>query len=310
MKLTGFSKLFTLAALGALGTVAAYATPVDCATLTNLQAAITAGSCTTVPDGGDVVFSNFAVTNNGNTNITFGQEVQSNYASVAFSVTTDGSGDYSVVTDFSCAILTSGCTPSSPQFAVADTPSGGQTEALGLSYLITATNANTTITEADGLAYEGINNDAGSNANGTFTKMLCTGAAYTGFSGTGESTAASGCSTGQTTILNATWDQADQGAPGDPTNPSANQSQQFGMVDVSPDASMPANQTSFGVADVAFVYSGDGNTGNADGYYNAAVGAFENDFTETFSGAPEPGTFVLLGGALIALGAIRRKKLA
>lgn len=46
---------------------------------------------------------------------------------------------------------------------------------------------------------------------------------------------------------------------------------------------------------------------------NAAVTSVQNAFVEVNSsapGAPEPGTFILLGGALIAVGAIRRRKAA
>jgi PEP-CTERM motif len=47
--------------------------------------------------------------------------------------------------------------------------------------------------------------------------------------------------------------------------------------------------------------------GNTDPTSTANVTAFENDFINT-AGIPEPGTFALLGGGLVALGAFRRRK--
>jgi hypothetical protein len=307
MKLTLLSKLLLPVGLLAFGAISAYAAPVDCSTITTIQGAIDAnggGGCTV----GNLTFSNFMAAPLVNGNVTAGETL--NLSNVAFSITTDGSGDYSVIADFSCNTFAntgqgiSGCTASSPEFAVQDSATGGQVENLGLTYLVTENLANTTITYIDGLAQLGINTQGGNtqDANGSFTKTACAGGAFS------DSTGA-GCTGNTTTVQSSTWNEPNNGQNADPTL-YGSQSQQSGYAAVG-DGSfpLPAGQTTFGVSDQTFIYSGDDSVLNTQ--FNAAVGFIENDFTETTSGgAPEPATFVLLGGALVGLGVIRRKKSA
>jgi len=288
MKLTILRKLALPVSLMAVGAFSAYAAPVNCSTITTVAQAIATDfnptpGCVT----GNVVFSNFSF------NFTSGTSNQSNTApalppasDIAMTINSDGFGDYSVITDF---------TGSSPLFSVAAT----QTEEFQLQYVATEEIPATTITGIDGLAQEGIRMNAGSTAVGQFKKTECQNGAYADTGG-GNPSPLDICSTSESTIENAIWNQSTSFA-GNPSTP-ANQSQQGHFIDTT-----SQHLTSVGIYDDAKLNGGA--TDVPAGGSQAAVGFFENDFTETtVSGTPEPGTFLLLGGALVALGAIRRKK--
>jgi hypothetical protein len=288
MKLTILRKFLVPMSLFVFGTASACATEL-CSSVTTLQEALTSdagGGCTV----GNVVFSNFQLSITGNGNITAGELV--NPANAAFSIASTGSNSYSVVADFNCSSgLISGCTDSNPPYAVVDTASGGQTETIALTYLVTETAPQTTLTGIAGAAQLGILSTGSNNgANGSFVKTACSNAAYSNAQG-------AGCTTGNTSVQDSTWTEASNGIDANP-DLAANEAEKTGSKN------LPADLTSIGVSDTAFIYSGDNSIGDG---YAAAVGYFENSISAT-SSIPEPTTFVLVGGALLALGAIRRKK--
>jgi hypothetical protein len=175
---------------------------------------------------------------------------------------------------------------SSPIYSVITNYTAGNTvgELQGLTgvvqYLVTDVTAGTAITEVDG-AISGL---AANSASGTLNKNICSnnqfegGASPYGVCPVAETIAASGLSL---------------------TNPAGPQ------ADGTPDFAGPFSLSTMGVYDG---WTLDGGAANPSS--TADVTSVENDFIETtgLSTTPEPGTFVLLGGALLGLGAIRRRK--
>jgi hypothetical protein len=182
-----------------------------------------------------------------------------------------------------------GASGSSPIIQVITNYSGGttvnefQNESGIVQYMVTATGG-ASVANVDG-AFTGFA-DTADGANGNFNKNLCNDNQFEG--GTDPN---GGCPDFLTNEQIA--------ASGLPlTDPSTTQSDSSSNY-------QSINDTSFGVEDQ---WSEDGGTTNSNG--TATITSDENDFQETLpAGTPEPATFVLFGGALVALGAIRRKKL-
>jgi hypothetical protein len=153
-----------------------------------------------------------------------------------------------------------------------------QTETGMVQYFVTDNNAGDTITEVDA----GLTGVANSPASGSLSKYLCAGSQF------GGGTVPNGSCVGHTE------DQVTAGlaltAPAQTVGDSSKNYQ-------------PISLSSAGV------YDGWSINGNSAGAATASVTAVENDFIESVTtGTPEPGTFVLLGGALVGLGALRRRK--
>jgi hypothetical protein len=154
-----------------------------------------------------------------------------------------------------------------------------QTEMGIVQYLVTANNG--TVTQVDGA----VNGEAINGASGSFTKNLCTAGQFNG--GTAPN--------GTCTPLRDEQQAADINL----TSPSiqSDSSQNYQTI----------SDTTFGVADT---WSLNGGSSAQGGTPVAKVNSDENDFQLATNSVPEPGTFLLLGGALIGIGAIRRKKSA
>jgi hypothetical protein len=147
-----------------------------------------------------------------------------------------------------------------------------------VQYLVTDTAlaAGTSIVQVDG-AITGL---AANFASGVLNKNICTGTQFGG--------GASPDGICSSTLLNV--------ASLSLTSPAATQ------ADGTPDFSGPFSLSSMGVFDGLNLAGG-----STSPLAAADVTAVENDFIE-IGATPEPGTFVLLGGALVGLGIIRRRR--
>jgi hypothetical protein len=250
---------------------------------TNTLTAVTASSfsCTI----GNLTFSNF--------DYTYGTSIDTGCTGACTQAgTPDPTADVSVNFD----MMTSGSDPygtgassASPIIQVITAYSGGttvsefQSEIGIVQYLVTVTGG-ATVTDVDG-AFTGFA-DTPDGAEGSFNKNLCNNNQFGG--GIDPNGVCPSFLTNEQT--------ASSGLPlTDPSSTQSDSSSNYATI----------NDTSFGVEDQ---WTEDGGTTSSLG--TAAITSNENDFQETIpSGAPEPATFVLVGGALVALGAIRRKKI-
>jgi hypothetical protein len=195
--------------------------------------------------------------------------------SVNFDMITSGSDPYGT-----------GASSTNPIIEVITAYTGGttvnefQNESGIVQYLVTATGG-ASVTDVDG-AFTGFA-DTPDGASGSFNKNLCNNNQFEG------GTSPNGVCPSSLTNLQT----AASGLPLASTTQSDSSSNYASI-----------NDTSFGVEDQWFE---DGGTTNSNA--TATITSDENDFQETLpSGTPEPATFILVGGALVALGAIRRKK--
>jgi hypothetical protein len=183
-----------------------------------------------------------------------------------------------------------GASGTNPIIQVITAYSGGttvnefQNESGIVQYLVTATGG-ASVTDVDG-AFTGFA-DTPDGASGSFNKNLCNNNQFEG-------------GTDPNGVCPSFLTNEQVAASGLPlTDPSTTQS------DSSSNETGLISDTSFGVEDQ---WAEDGGTTNSNA--TATITSDENDFQETLpsSGTPEPATFILVGGALVALGAIRRKK--
>jgi hypothetical protein len=291
--------LLSMAALS-LATVPAFATKVDCSTISTLADAL---ATNTNSDAGcvsaNLTFTNFSFLFQSGTSSGTGTNPQTPAANeIGLSIGNDGFGDYSVITDFS---------NSSPFFAV----TANDTMQVELQYFVTETDPNSTITDIGWATQQAIRSQApaAATAVGTFVKKECDSSAY-GDTGLPNPAPLETCSTSESTVggavyNNATTENGGTGSCGaDDADPTCVLNQSIS------DGDKAVSLSSVGIYDKATLNGG--SQDNPAGLYQAAVGNFENDFTEVtvtpLGGAPEPGTFVLLGGALVGLGALRRRK--
>jgi hypothetical protein len=281
MKFTLLKALMLPLALLALGSVH-NASATTCST-TYTMTAVTASnfSCTI----GNLTFSNFDYTYQAGVDTgctgsctAAGTPDPTANISVDFDMINGGSDPYGT-----------GASSTNPIIQVITTYSGGttvnefQNESGIVQYLVTASGG-ATVTNVDG-AFTGFA-DTPDGASGSFNKNLCNNNQFEG--GTDPNGVCPNFLTNEQV--------ASSGLPlTDPSSTQADSSSNYVAI----------NDTSFGVEDQ---WAADGGTTNSNG--TATITSDENDFQETLpsSGAPEPATFVLVGGALVALGAIRRKK--
>jgi hypothetical protein len=269
MKSTVLKALLLPIAFLALGAFS-HASAATCAASYTMTA-VEAGSfsCTI----GDLTFSNFAAlygTSGGATTPDPTLDVTVNFAEM-----TTGSDPFGTPASSSDPIYTV-ITDYTGDNSVVE----NQTLTGVVQYLVTDPAAGTAITEVDG-AISGL---AANTASGSLNKDICSDNQFEG------GAAPNGACPSSVTIATSSLAL---------TNPAAQES------DGTPDFAGPFALSSLGV------YDGWNLTGGSTSALAAAnVTAVENDFIETtgLSTTPEPGTFVLLGGALVGFGLIRRRR--
>jgi len=287
------SKLWVPAALLAFASINASAsTCVSLAdhSLSNYQSA---GSCSI----GNLTFSNFqfAYTPTG------GATVPSASSSTFLTVTSfaDGTCDnngacsasdgsatlYELVTDFSSDGNTTGSA----------SVQANQSETLAIQFIVTENSGSHFISEIDGEGTGGVNStNTGAAAN--YEKDICYGQGFHVSAVNGQ------CANNTSPNSQPVSVQMD-------TNPGSQTADPTQFSNMDPESggalySLGTLGSTFGVYDLTTLSGG---TQSAGGAALAATGAQENDFLESVS-TPEPGAFVLLGGALVGLGALRRRK--
>jgi hypothetical protein len=282
MKLASIKNLMLAGALLAFGSLTASAGTVDCNTQTTLlalqQMTQNGDSCLIGGLGGgtDQLFSNFAF--QFDVNPTDGSITPPSAGDIAavFSISGDA---YTLVFDFSPA--NAGANPA----AVA----AGQSMDFSIAYEVTITDPSQSIYEQDATVSGGLLSFGGfEDATVSATVAGCQNAAFSG------PPPSATCLADGVLPLNETW-----------TTSTGNGSELTALdpdnMDIRTDQTLPAlNATSFGVLLQASLNGDDMDTGTP----TAAL--FSMSSTLDQGAAPEPGTFILIGGVLVALGAFRR----
>jgi hypothetical protein len=302
MKLANLFKLCAPTAILVFASLPASAT--TCASINGqtLNTLVSDGGCTM----GDLTFSNFFFnyTSGVNTGAPNGvvsptdpnpsSNVTLTFAEITDGVTADpwdtvGSTSaplYEVITNYS---------------AGSDSVNEYQNEHYFMSYQVTDSVTGAVIDQVD-------DNVTGSSLNGASAalsnKAICVGGVFAQSGGIPSSS----CSQG----LRNTYQAVDLGSGG--TTLSGASASGADSTSDFPGANAPFFQGpgTTGSNNIGVYDQADMNGGNSSATANSSVTSVENDFQEQLppSGAPEPGTIVLLGGALVGLGVIRRKKLA
>jgi len=287
-----------LLALASLNASAATCTSLAGSSLTAYQ---TAGSCTI----GDLTFSNFQF--EYSTNVSQGAAIVPDPTASTFITisSTNNPGDcdpngtcgsashtlYQLITDFSADDGVTGS--ASVQF--------DQSENLAIQYQVAVTSGHY-VSTIDGAGTAGINAEAdGASAN--FEKDICFGQAFNANLSTHPVTLNDRCASGG--FPNSTPTDVAIDLTGQTSQPTL-----FANMDTETNGlnyTQGQLGSTFGVYDVTTLNGGS----TVDTAAQAAAGAQENDFVEATNvteGTPEPSTFILLGGALVGLGALRRRK--
>jgi len=294
-----FTKLCIPAALLALAAVNASAS--TCVS-DNLNDFVTnVGSCTI----GDLTFSNFffnytAGVNTGSPLGLLSPATPNTNTQVILSWNeiTDG-----VSSDPNGTVGTAG----SPVYQFITDYSGGnsvnefQNEHFFIQYSVTDNTTGTVVTQVDDNIAGGSTQSLGASA--TFTnKTMCVGGQFVQSGGIPSGV----CSTGGRNLYQAV-DLAGGGTAltSNPDSGEADSSVNYSTENAGIfNGTTAGGETSFGVYDQA-----DMNGGNTDPSATANITSVENDFVvQSTGGTPEPATFILLGGALVGLGALRRSR--
>jgi len=295
MKISMLTKFCAPLAFLAFGAVSASAAVCGVSSLAALQLA---GSCTQ----GDLTFSNFtgAYTAGVVVGAPLGTvapaEPNPNLVILTFTTLTDGA-----TTDPWGTVGS----PSAPLTTVVTDYSGTnnsvdeyQTQDFKVGYTVTDTVSGAIIDEVD----DNINGSAINDATAIFTeKAVCAGGSFASSGGTPEDT---GCP-GHGNVYEAV----------DPSGTSLSGLGDSGAdstSDFSDNAPFYQGPGSSGTAVVGVYDEAQLNGNDTNGAAFGQITQVENDFLEELpaTGTPEPGTFVLLGGALVGLGVVRRRKKA
>jgi len=278
MILKAFLLPLALLALGSLN----HASAATCAASYTLNQVAQSGfSCTTAD--GNLTFSNFNFVFQGGS--TTGCPTSS-CAPVVPDPNLDVTVDFAQVSSGSSDTFGSTASAANPIYTVITdytdhaTANEFQTEEGIVQYLVTDNTLNQTVTQVDAA----VTGDAMSGADGTFTKNLCNTTQFGGGADpNGICHPGSDLQNAADISLGASSTQSDS------------TSLEWGSIS---DASLGVNDT----------WNLTGNNTNAAA--TATITSDENDFilTSTSSSTPEPGTFILLGGALVGIGALRRRK--
>lgn len=299
MKITTLIKVSLPIALLALAGGNAFAATCG-SSMTMLTVSQSGFSCTL----GDLTFSNFYY--NYTAGIDTGAPVDLGSAPTP-NPNTDVTVNFTEITNGGSDTYGTAGTVSNPLYTVVvdyannNTVAEYQNEHYFVSYLVTDNAAGTNINQVDA-AVGGTGSDNGSTASLT-VKNICAGGVFTPNGGEPENN----CSQGSRNVYQAVASSglALVGNPDTEADSSINY-QAVNQNDGWFDGGNSPGSTTFGIYDQADT---DGGTTSTSGL--ASITSVENDFLEQIpTGTPEPGTFVLIGGALVALGAMRRRKAA